>query len=88
MLGYTCEELLGMRLTDLLPEDELKRQPLQLNEQKKVIKDALRSDRPYRPAWTDFEARKYILEQSGVQFDPKVAIRFLEIVSDKKASKG
>lgn len=34
--------------------------------------DALTSDRPYRDAWTDEEAERYILEQSGKHFDPQV----------------
>ncbi len=34
--------------------------------------DALTSDRPYRDAWTDKEAERYILEQSGKHFDPQV----------------
>lgn len=52
--------------------------------------DALRSDRPYRPAWSDSKARHYIIEQAGIQFDPEVVKRFLEIVSDEgeEESKG
>jgi HD-GYP domain-containing protein (c-di-GMP phosphodiesterase class II) len=38
--------------------------------------DALTSDRPYRPAWTKKEAFKYIQEQSGKHFDPKVVSVF------------
>lgn len=33
--------------------------------------DALRSGRPYRPAWTREEALGYIRERSGTSFDPK-----------------
>jgi len=43
--------------------------------------DALRSDRPYRRAWTDVEAREYIRQQSGTLFDPALEEAFLEIIS-------
>lgn len=39
--------------------------------------DALRSDRPYRPAWPDPQAETYIAEQAGVLFDPAVVGAFL-----------
>jgi len=42
--------------------------------------DALTSNRPYRPAWSEDEARKYILEQSGKHFDPKVVELFFKVV--------
>ena len=41
--------------------------------------DALRSDRPYRPAWTEEKARDYIREQSGKYFDPRVVEAFPEL---------
>lgn len=39
--------------------------------------DALRSDRPYRPAWTEEQAREYIRNQSGKHFDPLVVEVFM-----------
>jgi PAS domain S-box-containing protein len=42
--------------------------------------DALRADRPYRPAWSEEEALTYIREQSGRQFDPQVVESFLEMI--------
>jgi HD-GYP domain-containing protein (c-di-GMP phosphodiesterase class II) len=39
--------------------------------------DALTSDRPYRKAWTEQQARDYLVEQSGKHFDPRVADVFL-----------
>ncbi len=42
--------------------------------------DALRSDRPYRPAWTDQEALNYIREQSGIHFDPEVVNAFVKLL--------
>jgi len=39
--------------------------------------DALTSDRPYRPAWTQAQAREYIINESGKHFDPKVVQIFL-----------
>jgi len=41
--------------------------------------DALCSDRPYRPAWTEEQAREYIEKEVGTHFDPKVAIAFLKM---------
>ncbi len=41
--------------------------------------DALRSDRPYRPAWSEEEALEYLHEQSGKHFDPRVVKTFLEM---------
>ncbi|MEJ2685329.1 MAG: PAS domain S-box protein [Candidatus Sulfobium sp.] len=48
--------------------------------------DALRSERPYRPAWTEERAREYILSLSGVQFDPVVVETFVEIIDQQKDS--
>jgi PAS domain S-box-containing protein len=41
--------------------------------------DALRSDRPYREAWSEEEALFYIREQSGKHFDPRVVEMFLRV---------
>jgi len=41
--------------------------------------DALISDRPYRKAWPEKEARDYIRKQSGSHFDPEVVKIFMEI---------
>jgi len=43
--------------------------------------DALTSDRPYRPAWSQDEALAYIREQSGKHFDPQVVDLFFKVVS-------
>lgn len=43
------------------------------------IWDAVRSDRPYRPAWTTTKALKYIRKLSGTHLDPKVVEMFLEL---------
>jgi HD-GYP domain-containing protein (c-di-GMP phosphodiesterase class II) len=42
--------------------------------------DALRSDRPHRPAWNKEKALVYISEQTGKHFDPKVVEVFMEVV--------
>jgi len=39
--------------------------------------DALTSDRPYRPAWTELKALEYIREQAGLHFDPDIVDAFL-----------
>jgi len=43
--------------------------------------DALRSDRPYRKAWSIEKAKQHILEQTGSQFDPKVVEYFLKLIN-------
>jgi len=45
--------------------------------------DALRSDRPYRPAWSEERALEYIREQAGKHFDPRVVEAFLRVVGDE-----
>jgi putative nucleotidyltransferase with HDIG domain len=40
------------------------------------VYDALTSDRPYRKAMPPFEARDYIVKQSGTDFDPVVVDMF------------
>lgn len=42
--------------------------------------DALLSDRPYRLAWTKDDTLKYMKEQSGKQFDPKILEKFMSLV--------
>lgn len=42
--------------------------------------DALRSDRPYRPAWSQDKAMEYIRQQSGTHFDPQVVEAFMEML--------
>jgi HD-GYP domain-containing protein (c-di-GMP phosphodiesterase class II) len=46
--------------------------------------DALRSDRPYRKAWSDEKALKYIREQAGKHFDPRVVEAFLQMLAEAK----
>jgi putative nucleotidyltransferase with HDIG domain len=43
--------------------------------------DALTSDRPYRKAWSRTEALKYIRDQAGRHFDPKVVEEFLKLIA-------
>ena len=38
--------------------------------------DALSSDRPYRGRWSEADVFKYIKENSGSHFDPKVVSKF------------
>jgi putative two-component system response regulator len=42
--------------------------------------DAVTSDRPYRPAWTEEQAQTYIHEQSGKHFDPRVVELFFKVI--------
>jgi putative two-component system response regulator len=42
--------------------------------------DALTSDRPYRPAWSQEDALIFIREQSGSHFDPQVVDLFFKVI--------
>lgn len=42
--------------------------------------DALRSDRPYRPAWPREQVIEYIRSLSGIHFDPAIVPVFLQMV--------
>ena len=46
--------------------------------------DALRSDRPYRKAWSDEKALRYIQEQSGSHFDPQVVETFMGLMEKEQ----
>lgn len=46
--------------------------------------DALNSDRPYRKAWSREETLKYLRDESGKHFDPKVVEIFLELLEEGK----
>ncbi len=43
--------------------------------------DALTSDRPYRPAWSNEKALEYIRSQAGSHFDPQVVGVFLDVIT-------
>jgi len=45
--------------------------------------DALTSARPYKDAWSDEEATRYLAEQSGLQFDPQVITAVLEVLETR-----
>ncbi|MGD0173176.1 MAG: HD domain-containing phosphohydrolase [Anaerolineales bacterium] len=44
--------------------------------------DALRSDRPYRPAWPEEKVREYIRSLAGTHLDPKAVAVFLKVMSE------
>ena len=46
--------------------------------------DALRSDRPYRKAWSDEEALKEIKRGNGTHFDPVVVHAFMEVTNQEQ----
>ena len=50
--------------------------------------DAIRSDRPYRPAWSEEKAMEYVKELSGKQFDPRVAEAFLKMMTKEPPPAG
>jgi putative nucleotidyltransferase with HDIG domain len=45
------------------------------------VYDALTSNRPYRAAWSKWEAVQYIEEQAGTHFDPRVVPEFLDLIN-------
>ena len=45
--------------------------------------DALRSDRPYRAAWSEEEVVAYIRTRAGLDFDPRVVDAFLGMLNDE-----
>jgi HD-GYP domain-containing protein (c-di-GMP phosphodiesterase class II) len=45
--------------------------------------DALLSNRPYRKAWAEEEARAYIRESSGTHFDPRVVDVFFSVLDER-----
>ncbi len=49
--------------------------------------DALTSDRPYRKAWPASKAIDFIVEQKGIQFDPKVVELFVILVKKEPLSR-
>jgi putative nucleotidyltransferase with HDIG domain len=46
--------------------------------------DAITSDRPYRKGWSEEEALKYIEQQSGIYFDPRVVQEFYRLVYEDR----
>jgi putative nucleotidyltransferase with HDIG domain len=49
--------------------------------------DALTSDRPYRKAWSELEASKYLQEQAGKYFDPAIVHAFLDANIRRKVTR-
>lgn len=46
--------------------------------------DALTSDRPYRPAWSQQATLKYLKKNAGTQFDPDIIKIFLQLWQEGK----
>jgi HD-GYP domain-containing protein (c-di-GMP phosphodiesterase class II) len=46
------------------------------------VYDALTSDRPYRPAWSQAEALEYINKNAGSHFDPKIVPVFIRMLEE------
>ncbi len=49
--------------------------------------DARSSNRPYRKAWQKEKVIKYIKDQSGTHFDPKVVDAFITLLDEEKSQK-
>jgi len=50
--------------------------------------DALMSDRPYRKAWPEEEVIKYIKENAGKVFDPRIVEIFFKMIEKKEEGTG
>ncbi|MCL5961030.1 MAG: hypothetical protein M1358_17290, partial [Chloroflexi bacterium] len=50
--------------------------------------DALSSDRPYRPAWTEERVHAHILSQAGTHFDANVVEAFMKTNPQPPARNG
>ena len=48
------------------------------------VYEALTSDRPYRKAYSESEAKKIIKGGAGTQFDPKIVEAFLRVLEEEK----
>lgn len=48
--------------------------------------DALRSNRPYRRAWSEKKTIAYIQDQAGKSFDPQIVERFVDVIPTIQAS--
>jgi HD-GYP domain-containing protein (c-di-GMP phosphodiesterase class II) len=49
--------------------------------------DGTTSERPNRPAWSFAQARQYLLEQAGKQFDPDVVAPFVALLDEGQVPK-
>jgi HD-GYP domain-containing protein (c-di-GMP phosphodiesterase class II) len=49
--------------------------------------DALISDRPFRKGWSEYQASRYLQEQSGSHFDPEITGIFLNAEIKRKVTK-
>lgn len=49
--------------------------------------DALRSDRPYRPAWQEDDIENYLKENAGKTLDPEVVRVFLQLIKEDQMEK-
>jgi PAS domain S-box-containing protein len=47
------------------------------------VYEALSSDRPYRGAMSEAEVRRYLLDQSGAIFEPRIVTAFLRMLEEK-----
>ena len=45
------------------------------------VYDALTSNRPYRSAWSKWDAIEYIEDEVGTHFDPRIVPEFLDLIS-------
>jgi putative nucleotidyltransferase with HDIG domain len=45
------------------------------------VYDALTSNRPYRSAWSKWDAVEYIEHQTGTHFDPRIVPEFLDLIN-------
>ncbi|HUF38954.1 MAG TPA: PAS domain S-box protein [Anaerolineales bacterium] len=46
--------------------------------------DALRTDRPYRPAWPDRDVIEHLRRESGFRFDPDIVDTFIKLLGENR----
>ncbi len=51
------------------------------------VYDALLSDRPYREAWTEHDARRYLTAKAGTHFDPNAVKAFVAMLEAQTKAK-
>ena len=46
------------------------------------VYDALRTNRPYRDAWSSEKTLAYLTERAGTEFDPNLVTAFVKMLSE------
>ncbi|MFB6240566.1 MAG: hypothetical protein ABEJ46_03225, partial [Gemmatimonadota bacterium] len=52
------------------------------------IYDALRTERPYRDAWSEEKVEDYLRQQAGTEFDPDCVETLLQMIRGEDEEEG